>query len=501
MNMDITSQRPLLEMNGITKRFPGVLALHNVDLQLRKGEVLGLLGENGAGKSTLLKILSGAYHADRGEIFIEGAKRHFKTPLDAAVAGVSIIYQELYYYNDLTVAENIFVGRLPRNRLGMVQWPRLYAQAREVLDGLGVQIDPKVPQRQLTTAEKQLVEISKAISRNMKILVMDEPTAALNDAEVTKLFVIIKKLAKSGIGVVYISHRIEELFDLADRVQVLRDGEKIGVFEIATTSKGELVQAMVGREIADMYPKRGVPIGGVALEVNDLGNDFLRRISFFVKEGEILGVFGLMGSGRTNLCETLFGVQKAHSGTITIGGKKVAIRSPQEAKKVGLAYVPSERKTEGLILIQTVRENLSTAIIRRLQRIFFIQQKKERDNALRWVKELSVATPGIEGIVESLSGGNQQKVVIGKWLETRPRVIVLNEPTRGVDVGAKVEIYAIIERLCEQGMAVVLISSEQPEILALADRIMVMCEGRVTGCLAREHFSPAALMHLAIGGN
>ena len=489
-----------LLMKNISKGFPGVQALSKVDLELKKGEILGLLGENGAGKSTLIKILSGAYYADSGKIFIDYELQNFKTPHDAQLAGVSIIYQELNYYDELSVGENIFVGRLPKTKMRFVDWKKLNRLAKEQLTKLGLNIDPKKKMSQLTTAEKQLVEIAKAISREMKILVMDEPTAALNDEEVTRLIKNIKQLATEGISIVYISHRLEEIFLVSNRVEVLRDGRRVGVFETQLTNKAELVKAMVGREISEMYPKRSISLGDTLIDIQGIGNDHIKDITFSTRRGEILGVFGLMGSGRTKLCEALFGIDKIVSGTVTVNGKELTIHSPRDAKRAGIAYVPSERKSEGLILKQSVRENFSTAIIHKIKKLMFIMRNTEQENAKKWVRELSISTPTIETFVELLSGGNQQKVVLGKWLETKPQVIILNEPTRGIDVGAKVEIYSIIEDLCDEGLAVILVSSEQPEILALSDRIVVLCEGKMTGILQKDEYSPERLMQYAIGG-
>ncbi len=490
----------LLKMKGITKHFPGVLALDNVGLEVDSGEVLAILGENGAGKSTMLKILAGAFTPDKGEIFIDGEKQRIKIPSDAQKAGVSIIYQELNYYDELTVAENIFVGRMPKNKAGIVKWKESRRLAKKALEKVNLDISPKRLMKELSTAEKQLVEIAKAISKEMRILVMDEPTAALNDTEVDNLIKIIKHLAGQGIAIIYISHRIEELFLVSDKVEVLRDGKFIGVYETAKVTRGELVKLMVGREIAQMYPKKDIERGRKLLEVEDLNSEFVKDINFHVNAGEILGIFGLMGSGRTHLCEALFGVSKTTSGTLSMEGKKIKFKNPKSAKKAGLAYVPSERKNEGLILMHSVKYNLSTAIIEKMKKFVFIDQKREKANAKKWVKELKVDTPSIDNKIESLSGGNQQKVVLGKWLETKPEVIIMNEPTRGVDVGAKVEIYTIMEELCEKGMGVVLISSEQPEILALSDRIIVMCEGRFNGEFSREEFTSEGILHCAIGG-
>ena len=490
----------LLKLTGITKQFPGVLALDNVDLELRRNEILAIAGENGAGKSTLIKILSGAYQPDQGEIVLDGVKYSFKTPRSAANAGVSIIYQELNYFNDLSVAENIFVGRLPKYRSGVINWKKLYSDARNVLQELGVDINPKKNIRSLSVAEKQLVEIAKAISKNMKILVMDEPTSALNDSEINILLRLIKNIASSETSVIYVSHRLDEVFEIADRVMVMRDGKRIDVLDAKTTTKNKLVSLMVGRDIKDMYPKTAIDIGDTVLQVDNITNEYIQNISFEVKAGEIYGIYGLLGSGRSELCRALFGVDKIHSGQISIDGEPVKIRSPRDAIRKGLAYIPSERKAEGLVLIQSVRENLITASLKDfVNKLNIIQAKKEIANANKWVDGLTIKTPGINTIVMSLSGGNQQKVVLGKWMQVGPKVLIMNEPTRGIDVGAKTEIYKLIESFCEQGLSVIMISSEMEEILALSDRIMVMSDGKKAGELSENEATQEKLLHYAIG--
>ena len=494
----------LLQMKQITKRFPGVLALDHVDLDLDAGEILAILGENGAGKSTLLKILSGLYSLDEGEIWINGEKKSFRSPAEALAAGVSIIYQELNYLNDLTVAENIFVGRLPMKSRIQVDWPRLFEDAEVVLRDLGTKIDPRAYVRELSTAEKQLVEIARAISQPAtKILVMDEPTAALNETEVKELLSLVKKIASTGIGVLFISHRLEDIFNVAQRVEVLRDGKYIDQFPVESVTREELIQAMVGRSITDMYPRKEIAKGDVIFEVRGLTNHVLKNVSFSVRSGEMLGVFGLMGAGRTEMCKAIFGASRLSSGEIFVENRKVKINSPADAKKVGIAYVPNERKTEGLILCQSVKENLCTAMVDQFVKAkgLLVDRSRENDNAERWIRDLSIATSGPDVIIQNLSGGNQQKVVLGKWLETKPKIIILNEPTRGIDVGAKVEIYKIMEQLCEQGMAVILISSEQPDILSLTDRCIVLCQGEKTGELSRKDYTQEKLMHYAIGGH
>jgi len=492
----------LLKLKGISKEFPGVKALQNVDLELNRGEVLALLGENGAGKSTLLKIISGVYLPDAGEIYVDGEKKNFKIPADAAAEGIGIIYQELSYYDELTVAENIFVGKLPKANRIKVDWKEMNRRAKEILARLNVQIDPRALVKTLSTAEKQLVEIAKALASDTKILIMDEPTSALNDAEVKSLIEQTRKLAGEGIGVIFISHRLEELFAVADRIQIMRDGKRIDAFSMKDATPEKLVQLMVGREIKDMYPKGEIKKGDVVLEVKHLKNKTLKDISFSVRAGEILGVFGLMGAGRTEMCKAIFGASKLQEGEILMHGKPVKIHSVEDAKKAKIAYLPNDRKKEGLILSQSVKENFASAVIDRYTKGkgFIVDKKRVDRNADKWIKKLNVSTPSGDTVVETLSGGNQQKVVVGKWLETSPDVIILNEPTRGIDVGAKVEIYKLIEELCQEGMAVVMVSSEQAEVLSLTDRAIVLCEGRLTGELCCDDYTQERLMEYAIGG-
>lgn len=491
----------LLEMKGICKEFPGVKALQGIDLELSKGEVLALLGENGAGKSTLLKILSGAYIPDAGEIYVEGNKLEIKIPSDATKAGIGIIYQELNFYNELTVAENIFVGKLPKKDKISIDLDYMLNTSEKIFQRLDVDIDPRETMKNLSTAQKQLVEIARALVSETKILVMDEPTSALNDVEVNNLLSLVRGLAKEGMGIIYISHKLDELFAVADRVQVMRDGQNIGSLPMREATNESLIRMMVGREIKDMYPKEEVPIGDIAFEVKSLNTKNLKDVSFNVHKGEILGVFGLMGAGRTEMCKAIFGAVRKDSGEFIKDGKPISINSVSDAKKNKIAYLPNDRKTEGLILTQTVKDNFASSMINSFS-VFggmVVDNKKVKNNAKKWVDRLKVSAPTINTLVGSLSGGNQQKVVMGKWLETAPDVIMLNEPTRGIDVAAKVEIYKLIEDLCKKGMAVIFVSSEQAEILSLTDRTVVMCEGKITGELMREDYSPEKLMKFALG--
>ena len=492
----------LLRMEHINKEFPGVKALDDVSLSVDAGEVLALCGENGAGKSTLMKILSGAYVASSGKIFIDEKEMKYTKPEEAMAEGIRIIYQELNNLPFMSVAENIFLGNWPKKPgTKAIDYATLKKNAKILLDRVSLDIDPFTELSQLSVAQKQLVEIAKALSGNCKVLVLDEPTSSLNETETQNLFKIIKALAAEGKGIIYISHRMDEIFYIADKVEVMRDGRLVGVKAMEDTNRAEIVHMMVGREIVDMYPKNDVQIGETVLEVKHLTNDIVKDVSFNVKKGEILGLFGLMGAGRTNILEAIFGVRKITSGDVLLKGEPVTIDSPESAMKHGIAYLPAERKLEGLLLDHPVYENIILASIDKRLGTIKLHLKKEKEIAHKWVKELNIKTPSISTEVQNLSGGNQQKVVLAKALEVEPEIILLNEPTRGIDVGAKIEIYKLIESLCEQGKAVIMISSEIPEIMGIADRIVVVCEGRVTGELTREEFNSDVMMNLAIGGN
>jgi ribose transport system ATP-binding protein len=496
----MTGAQSFLEMRGITKRFPGTIALNNVSLELRTGEVLGLLGENGAGKSTLIKILSGAYQPDEGEIYIQGERQKFDTPKEASEKGIGIIYQELNYLNDLTVAENIFLNRFPRKKLfGNVDWQKMYRDAETILDGLKSSISPRADMRDLSVSEKQIVEIAKALSQELKFLIMDEPTSALSERETELLLDMVRQMTERGVGVIYISHRLEELFHLAGRVQILRDGEVVGERRIETTNRDELVGLMVGRKVESMYPKRDIGKGAEVLRVQSLSSAYVQNISFALRKGEILGVFGLMGAGQTEMAKSVFGAVRKTSGEIFVEGRRVSIGSPSDAISAGIAYLSDERKLDGLILVQSVRENISTASIKNISNPLRIDTKLEARKAEEWKLKLGIKTPTVDTAVEYLSGGNQQKVVLAKWLQTDPKVLILNNPTRGIDVGAKNELYNLMEDACEKGLGVIMISYELPEILQLSDRVLIMCEGRLTAEFSKEELTQEKLMHSAVG--
>lgn len=491
----------ILEMKQIHKEFPGVVAVDKVDLDLYKGEVLALMGENGAGKSTLIKILSGMYHADSGEIIIDGKSyKNFDTK-EALELGIAVIYQELNYLNDLSIAENIMLGRIPvKGPLRKVDYSALYAGVKDIMDDVGLgHRKPTDTVSQLSVAEKQLIEIARAFSHNVKVLVMDEPTSALNETETKMLFQLIRKIRSKGVGIIYISHRMDELFEIADRIEIMRDGKYVTTLNTKDTNTDEVVAHMVGREIKDMYPTRQCKVGDVVFEVKNLNTNFLKNLAFHVRSGEVVGFFGLMGAGRSEMARCIYGVQMPESMELSMHGEKIENKNPLDSLNHKISYVPAERKTEGVNLIMSVKENITLSDIPGLLKKGKLDLNSEKEIASRWKEKLSIKTPTIETAAESLSGGNQQKIVIAKALNTSPEFMVLNEPTRGIDVGAKVEIYELINGLCRDGKAVLMISSELPEIMAMSDRIYVMCEGRITGEVQKEDFTQEHLMKLAIG--
>ena len=478
-------------MNGVHKRFPGVHALKGVDFEVRAGEVHALLGENGAGKSTLIKTISGVYQPDEGTMHWQGKPFKLGNPRDAQALGIDTIHQELSLYPELTVAENIFLGHAPRRRLGpfgVIDWDATARRAREVLAELEVyNLDVKQKVGTLNVGNRQRVEIAKALSKGAKLLIMDEPTAALSEADVASLFKTVRLLRERGVGVVYISHKLSEVFALADRVSVLRDGEYIGTQNVADVTEGELINMMVGRTIDQLFPKQEAEVGEVVLEVRHLTDEpHTRDVSFTVRAGEIVGLAGLVGAGRSETAQVIFGILPAQSGEILIGGKRVRINQPAQAVANGIAYVPEDRGTQGLIKEMTVRENLSMAVLRAYSSGSFIKQSEEKALAARAIEQFGIRAYGPEQIVDNLSGGNQQKVVVGKWLASDPKLIIIDEPTRGVDVGAKSEIHRLMSRLAaERGLAILMISSELPEILGMSDRVLVMRGGRIVAEVAR----------------
>lgn len=491
----------ILEMREIYKAFPGVVALNHVTLELEKGEIMALLGENGAGKSTLMKILSGAYHADEGEVYLEGKQISGYTTQEAIDMGISIVYQELNNIPDISVAENLFLNNLPvKGPAKKIDYKKLYADSEQLLKKVGLtNVDPRVNLGTLSVAEKQLIEIAKAVSKNVKILVMDEPTSALNDAETDNLFELILKMRDEGVSIIYISHRMSEIYRVADSAMVMRDGQFITKVKVAETTTDDLVAYMVGRKITDMYPTRNVTLGKEIFAVEHLTTNHLKDISFHIRAGEVVGLFGLMGAGRSEIASCIVGMKYRQTSNMRMHGEKYVPVSPANALKHKITYVPAERKTDGLFLALSVRENITISNLDAFTKFGKMNLKQEKKIADEWIRALHVKTPKAETVIESLSGGNQQKVAVAKSLNTDPELIILNEPTRGIDVSAKAEIYALINELCAQGKAVLMISSELPEIMSMSDRIYVVCEGRITGEVQKADFTQERLVKYAIG--
>ena len=480
----------LLELEGISKQFPGVKALEDVHFSVRAGEIHALVGENGAGKSTLIKIVSGVHRPDEGTIKIDGEPVHVDSPHASQALGIATIYQELSLYPELTVAENIFMGHAPRRRIGplsVLDWKTMNERAMELLVSLDIHdMDVRRKVGTLNVGNRQRVEIVKALSINARVLIMDEPTAALTGADVERLFEIVRLLRQRGVGIIYISHRLQEVFELAETVTVLRDGRFVGTKPVAETTEAELIRMMVGRTISDLFPKLPSDVKGDVLEVRGL----TRRpqtldVSLKVRAGEIVGLAGLVGSGRSETAQVVFGILSADSGQILLEGKPVRIKSPAQAMQLGIAYIPEDRGTQGLVRQMRIRENISMAVLPTLVRAGFVNGAAEKKLALETIKQLSIRATSTEQVVNKLSGGNQQKVVVGKWLASTPKVLIVDEPTRGVDVGAKAEIHRLMSELAQQGLGILMISSELPEILGMSDRILVMRQGRLVAEFSR----------------
>ncbi len=493
-------EHPLLKVSNITKQFPGSLALDGADLEVQHGEVMALVGENGAGKSTMMKILSGVHQPNSGTIYMDGKEVFPKDPVTARdTLGISIIYQEFNLISTLSVAENIYLGRLPTHR-GFVNYDQLYSQAQEFLKLLGADLDPREPVARLNVAQQQMVEIAKAISYQAKLLIMDEPTAALTNRETETLLQVMRGLREKGVGIIFITHRLEEIFKIADQVTVMRDGKTVGTRKIDEVNRADVVRMMVGRELNELYAAKNSEIGRPLLEIDHLSTpDLLDGISFTLNQGEIIGLFGLLGSGRTELARALFGVGPAPSGKVKIGGCPLKMRSPADSTRAGLGYVPEDRKQHGLVLPMSVRENTTLVVLRELTRAGFVQKSAEHQMVDHFIGDLGIRTHSREQRVNNLSGGNQQKVVVAKWLASKPKVLILDEPTRGIDVGAKAEMHAIIAELAKSGVGILMISSELPEVLAMSDRILVMHEGRLMGEFSREDATEEKVMTVATG--
>jgi inositol transport system ATP-binding protein len=489
----------LLEVNNVRKAFPGVLALDDVSFRLKRGQVHALMGENGAGKSTLMKIIAGIYQPDSGSFRLKGQEIRLTSPLDALQYGIAMIHQELNLMNYMTVAENIWIRREPLNALGFVRHDEMRRRTKELFDRLDIGIDPEVEVRDLSVANRQMVEIAKAVSYNSDILIMDEPTSALTEREVGHLFKIIRTLKAQGKGIVYITHKMNELFEIADEVSVFRDGRFVGEHPAANVTRDDIIRMMVGRDITQMFPKLTVPIGEVVLSVQNLTLEGrFRDISFDLRKGEILGLAGLVGSGRSNVAETIFGVTPATSGTIAIEGRVIDMRSPAMAMDSGMAFLTEDRKESGCFLLLDVTANMQVALLRKqCVTAGFVNEGAIEKLCQDQKTRLRVRTPDLHEPVINLSGGNQQKVLIARWLMTNPRILILDEPTRGIDVGAKAEIHKLISELAGQGVAVLMISSEMPEVLGMSDRVLVMHEGRMTGIVDRKDATQVKIMELA----
>ena len=487
---------PVLELAGISKSFPGIQALKSVRFDMRAGEVHALLGENGAGKSTLIKIVSGVHRPDHGSIRIDGREVAFASPLEAQRAGIATIYQELLLFPELTVAENIFMGHAPRTRLGAIDWGRMREQARNLLASLDIHdLDVNQVIGTLSVGNRQRVEIAKALSQNARILIMDEPTAALTEHDVARLFDIVRLLRARGVGIVYISHRLEEVFLLADRVTVFRDGEYVATKAVAETDRDDLIQMMVGRKIDALFPTVEAPIGAPVLELRDIvRKPVTNGVSLTLRTGEIVGLAGLVGSGRSELAQAVFGITPADSGEIRLDGRAVRIRNPAAAKRLGIAYVPEDRGTQGLVRPLPLKDNVSLAVLGRIAKHAFIDRGAEIRLAEESIRRFGIRASGIHQIVNKLSGGNQQKVVLSKWLARAPKLLILDEPTRGIDVGAKAEIHRLMGELARQGLAILMISSELTEIVGMSDRILVMREGRIVAEFARGAATQEAIV-------
>jgi len=492
------SDATLLSLRGAAKTFGPVVALADGTVELRAGEIHALVGENGAGKSTLVKVLAGLYHPDAGVFEIEGEPVAFRTVADSKAAGISVIYQEPTLFPDLTVAENIFIGRQPKGRAGLISRARMRTEARVLFERLGVPIDPDRIAEGLSIADQQIIEIAKAISLDAKVLVMDEPTAALSGVEVERLFAVARSLRDRGAGILFISHRFDEIFELTDRITVMRDGRYIATHDTAAVTTADIVREMVGRDIAALFPKVDAEIGDTVLRVDGLSSaGVFRDISFEVRSGEIVALAGLVGAGRTEVARAVFGIDGYDTGKVELLGRRLRQRDPQAAINAGIGFVPEDRRKQGLVMDLSVARNATLTLRHALARFGLISGSRERRAAAEWTKRLQVKTGSQEYAVSTLSGGNQQKVVLAKWLATAPKLLIVDEPTRGIDVGTKAEVHRLISDLAGRGIAILMISSELPEVLGMADRVLVMHEGRITARLDRADATPEAVMHAA----
>ncbi len=490
---------PILKMSSVVKEFPGVKALDDAHLNIYPGRVMALLGENGAGKSTLMKVMTGIYEKDAGSIFYQGVQTTFKGPRDSRERGVSIIHQELNLIPGLTIAENIFLGREPVSALGRIDWRTMYANAQKLLDMLKVQFSPETVVGQLSIGEQQMVEIAKALSFSSNVIVMDEPTDALTERETESLFAVIRQLRAEGKGIVYISHRLKEILEICDDATVMRDGRFIAEAPVSELTEDRIIEMMVGRSLQEQYPRLDTPPGEVVLDGQNLIAPGVNNVSLQLRAGEILGISGLMGAGRTELVKALYGANPISSGTISISGKPVKLTTPAQGLQAGIVYISEDRKGDGLVLELGVRENMSLASLQQFSGAIGIDRKKESAVVNDFIDRFNIKTPSAEQLIKNLSGGNQQKVAIAKGLMLNPKVLIVDEPTRGVDVGARKEIYQLMNEFKAKGMSIIMVSSDMPEVLGMSDRILVMHDGKITGEFAHAEATQEKLMRCAVG--
>nr|WP_296267696.1 sugar ABC transporter ATP-binding protein [uncultured Merdimonas sp.] len=486
----------ILEIKNVTKRYPGVIALNHVSFSVKEGEVHSLVGENGAGKSTLIKTITGAIEPDEGEIVYQGKSYKGLNPILSSEIGIEAIYQEFNLAPELTVEENIYMGTKVNKGI-FIDRKKLTSKTMEILNSLNADIKPGTRIKDLTVAYMQLVEISKALAKNVKLLIMDEPTAPLTENEVDVLFQLVRNLKEKGVSIIYISHRMDEIFELSDTITIMRDGEVIKTVSANDITKNQLIYDMVGRELTETYPQRSVKCGDTILEVKDLSGPSNEKTSFCIHEGEIVGLAGLVGAGRTEIARLIIGADKKTSGEIYIKGERADIHSPKDAIEKGIAYVSEDRKNQGVLLKLSIRWNITLPILKRLSHFLFIDKKKEDACVEKYKNTLRIKTPSVNQLVGNLSGGNQQKVAVAKWLASESKVLILDEPTRGIDVGAKQEIYELINQLTQEGLGILMISSEMEEIMGMSDRMLVMAEGKVVGELSKQEFSQDKIMRYA----
>jgi rhamnose transport system ATP-binding protein len=491
---------PILTLSGISKSFPGVRALHDVALELYPGEVTALIGENGAGKSTLVKVMTGIYQPDAGEIRVKGQAVSLPTAISASQAGITAIHQETVLFDELTVAENIYLGHAPKNRFGMIDWKAMKREAQLTLDSMAAGIDADMPLKELGIAKKHLVAVARALSVDAQVVIMDEPTAALSQKEIEELYVLVELLKKDGKAILFISHKFDEIYRICDRYTVFRDGEMVGKGFIKETPESEIVKLMVGRSVDHIFPARNATIGETVLEVKGLSHPTeFEDISFAVKKGEILGFYGLVGAGRSEVMQAIFGMTKLSGGALTLDGKTIAPRSPADAVEAGIVYVPEERGKQGVITGEPIFKNVSLPSLHKTSRSGFLRMAEEFALARTYTERLDLRASSLSQNVSTLSGGNQQKVVIAKWLATLPKVIILDEPTKGIDIGSKAAVHAFMAELVAQGLSVIMVSSELPEILGMSDRVVVMREGHIVETLNNDGLAPETLVRLAAG--